>query len=78
MHAAALPLPPRSGFLAIDRARAMMTDMMRNGLAEGFILDRQWFWLRGEMERTKGDGRVERCINSGQSTSSWLTSSSII
>jgi hypothetical protein len=56
----------------------MMTDMMRNGLAEGFILDRQWFWLRGEMERTKGDGRIERCINSGQSTSSWLISSSII
>lgn len=27
--------------------------MMRNGLEEGFILDRQWFWLRGEMERTK-------------------------
>jgi hypothetical protein len=26
---------------------------MRNGLEEGFILDRQWFWLRGEMERTK-------------------------
>jgi Nucleotidyl transferase AbiEii toxin, Type IV TA system len=31
----------------------MMTAMMRNGLEEGFILDRQWFWLRGEMERTK-------------------------
>jgi hypothetical protein len=31
----------------------MMTDMMRNGLEEGFMLDRQWFWLRGEMERTK-------------------------
>ena len=30
-----------------------MTAMMRNGLEEGFILDRQWFWLRGEMERTK-------------------------
>ncbi|MGH8066677.1 MAG: hypothetical protein ACRERE_15870 [Candidatus Entotheonellia bacterium] len=27
--------------------------MMRNGLEEGFMLDRQWFWLRGEMERTK-------------------------
>jgi Nucleotidyl transferase AbiEii toxin, Type IV TA system len=31
----------------------MMTSMMRNRLDEGFILDRQWFWLRGEMERTK-------------------------
>jgi hypothetical protein len=31
----------------------MMADMMRHGLAEGFILDRRWFWLRGEMERTK-------------------------
>ena len=31
----------------------MMTRMMRNKLEEGFILDRQWFWLRGEMERTK-------------------------
>jgi hypothetical protein len=31
----------------------MMMAMMRNGLEEGFILDRQWFWLRGEMERTK-------------------------
>ena len=27
--------------------------MMPRGLEEGFILDRQWFWLRGEMERTK-------------------------
>ena len=27
--------------------------MMRNGLEQGFMLDRQWFWLRGEMERTK-------------------------
>jgi hypothetical protein len=27
--------------------------MMRNRLEQGFILDRQWFWLRGEMERTK-------------------------
>jgi hypothetical protein len=31
----------------------MMTAMTRNGLEEGFMLDRQWFWLRGEMERTK-------------------------
>jgi hypothetical protein len=30
-----------------------MTGMMRKGLEEGFILDRRWFWLRGEMERTK-------------------------
>jgi hypothetical protein len=27
--------------------------MMRKRLEQGFILDRQWFWLRGEMERTK-------------------------
>ncbi len=26
---------------------------MSHGLEAGFILDRQWFWLRGEMERTK-------------------------
>lgn len=26
---------------------------MSHGLETGFILDRQWFWLRGEMERTK-------------------------
>src|SRR5687767_2270809 len=31
----------------------MMVRMMPKGLEEGFILDRQWFWLRGEMERTK-------------------------
>ena len=31
----------------------MMTAMMRSGLEEGFMLDRQWFWLRGKMERTK-------------------------
>jgi hypothetical protein len=31
----------------------MMADMVRKRLAEGFMLDRQWFWLRGEMERTK-------------------------
>jgi hypothetical protein len=31
----------------------MMEGMMRNGIATGFILDRQWYWLRGEMERTK-------------------------
>jgi hypothetical protein len=31
----------------------MIAAMMRNGLEKGFILDRQWFWLRGEMERTK-------------------------
>ena len=30
-----------------------MVRMMPKGLEEGFILDRQWFWLRGEMERTK-------------------------
>ncbi len=27
--------------------------MTWNGLATGFMLDRQWYWLRGEMERTK-------------------------
>jgi hypothetical protein len=27
--------------------------MILKGLEEGFILDRQWFWLQGEMERTK-------------------------
>lgn len=26
---------------------------MSHGLEVGFILDRQWFWLQGEMERTK-------------------------
>jgi hypothetical protein len=26
---------------------------MPHGLEAGFLLDRQWFWLRGEMERTK-------------------------
>jgi Nucleotidyl transferase AbiEii toxin, Type IV TA system len=31
----------------------MLTSMMRNRLEEGFILDRRWFWLRGETERTK-------------------------
>jgi hypothetical protein len=31
----------------------MMADMRPRGLEEGFILDRQRFWLRGEMERTK-------------------------
>lgn len=30
-----------------------MAYMIPRGLEEGFILDRQWFWLRGEMERTK-------------------------
>jgi hypothetical protein len=30
-----------------------MAHMIPRGLEEGFILDRQWFWLRGEMERTK-------------------------
>src|SRR5919206_22577 len=26
---------------------------MARGLEATFLLDRQWFWLRGEMERTK-------------------------
>jgi hypothetical protein len=36
-----------------DRTYAIIEDMMRNGIETGFILDRQWYWLRGEMERTK-------------------------
>jgi hypothetical protein len=31
----------------------MITGMRHANLDIGFILDRQWFWLRGEMERTK-------------------------
>jgi hypothetical protein len=31
----------------------MIEGMMQNGIETGFILDRQWYWLRGEMERTK-------------------------
>jgi hypothetical protein len=31
----------------------MVAMMTRHNLEDGFILDRQWFWLRGEMERTK-------------------------
>lgn len=31
----------------------MVIAMIAHGLAVGFILDRQWYWLRGEMERTK-------------------------
>jgi hypothetical protein len=27
--------------------------MVRSGLETGFLLDRQWHWLRGDMERTK-------------------------
>jgi hypothetical protein len=30
-----------------------MESMTRNGIATGFILDQQWYWLRGKMERTK-------------------------
>lgn len=30
-----------------------MNAMTLRGLAAGFILDQQWCWLRGEMERTK-------------------------
>jgi hypothetical protein len=26
---------------------------MSSGLSAGFMLDRQWHWLRGEMETTK-------------------------
>lgn len=31
----------------------MIENMMWNGIETGFLLDRQWYWLRGEMERTK-------------------------
>ena len=31
----------------------MVATMTWNGLETGFMLDRQWYWLRGEMERTK-------------------------
>ena len=36
-----------------DQAGATVQIPMSHGLETGFILDRQWFWLRGEMERTK-------------------------
>jgi len=36
-----------------DRSRASVQFLMAHGLETGFTLDRQWFWLRGEMERTK-------------------------
>jgi hypothetical protein len=36
-----------------DRTYAIIESMMWNGIETGFILDRQWYWLRGEMERTK-------------------------
>src|SRR5215475_12478905 len=36
-----------------DRTYAIIEIMMRNGIETGFILDQQWYWLRGEMERTK-------------------------
>lgn len=32
---------------------AMVETMTWNGLEVGFMLDRQWYWLRAEMERTK-------------------------
>jgi hypothetical protein len=31
----------------------MIAAMIGHGIKTGFILDRQWCWLRGEMERTK-------------------------
>jgi hypothetical protein len=34
-------------------AHAIITGMKQENLDIGFILDRQWFWLRGEMEHTK-------------------------
>jgi hypothetical protein len=33
--------------------------MIWNGLEAGFMLDRQWYWLRGEMERTKRPALLE-------------------
>ena len=37
-----------------ERAHAtFMTIMQQEKLETGFLLDRQWFWLRGEMEQTK-------------------------
>jgi hypothetical protein len=36
-----------------DGTYALMEGMMRNGIETGFILDQQWYWLQGEMERTK-------------------------
>ena len=36
-----------------DRTYAIMEGMTQNGIEIGFILDRQWYWLRGEMKRTK-------------------------
>ncbi len=36
-----------------DRIYAIIEAMIRHGIETGFILDRQWCWLRGEMERTK-------------------------
>ena len=36
-----------------DGPRAIIRLPMQHGLEAGFTLDRQWFWLRGEMERTK-------------------------
>ena len=36
-----------------DRTYAIIRGMIRNGIETGFVLDLQWYWLRGEMERTK-------------------------
>lgn len=36
-----------------DQSRANVQFLMSHGLETGFSLDRQWFWLRGEMERSK-------------------------
>jgi hypothetical protein len=49
---------------------------MTTGLAAGFLLDRQWHWLRGEMEQTKrpallalarvlGEGKIPYAIIGG-------------
>lgn len=34
---------------------------MSSGLAAGFLLDRQWHWLRGEMEQTKKPALLALC-----------------
>lgn len=48
-HAYLIPLP--AGCPA--EHMILLQFVMQHGLEAGFILDRQWFWLRGEMERTK-------------------------
>lgn len=35
--------------------------VMSSGLAAGFLLDRQWHWLRGEMEKSKRPALLALC-----------------